>query len=171
MLDAYRPRVRFFKWTHGLRVLPVDELRDVRDSALNGKAEEKMKQHIRKLAILCGLALALVATSVAQDLGSLGKQAQNLGGMNSLMGLAQKLHLSPEQLQQVMPILQGEVPKLQAISGKTGLNNTQKLEQTKAVQKQSDSKLKNMLSPEQFTSLQSFRSLQRKDVLQGLIPQ
>jgi len=130
-----------------------------------------MKQHIRKLLLLCGLAFVLCAMSMAQDLGSLGKQSQSLGGMNSLAGLAQKLHLSPQQLQQVMPILQAEVPKLQSIMGKPGLNNTQKLEQTKAVQGQSDSKLKNMLSPEQFTSLQSFRSLQRKDVVQGVVPQ
>jgi thioesterase domain-containing protein len=126
-----------------------------------------MKHSVLKLAaisLFCTLALA------AQDLGSLGKQAQNLGGMDTLAGLTQKLHLTPQQLQQVLPILQGELPKLQAITGNHSLSNTQKLEETRAVQKQSDSKLKTMLSPGQFTSLQSFRSLQRKDVLQGVLP-
>jgi hypothetical protein len=130
-----------------------------------------MTQHIRNLVLSCGLSLALAATLGAQDLGSLAKEAQNLGGMNSLAGLTQKLHLSPQQLQQVLPILQNEIPKLQSIAEKVGLSNAQKLKQTKAVQSASDSKLKNMLSPEQFTSLQSFRSLQRQDILKGVVPQ
>jgi hypothetical protein len=130
-----------------------------------------MKQHIRKVVLSCWSALVLVATLAAQDLGDLGKQAQNLGGMGNLAGLTQKLHLSPQQLQQVLPILEQEVPKLQAITQKLGLSNTQKLAETKAVQGKSDSQLKNILSPEQFTSLQSFRSLQRKDILQGVVPQ
>ena len=130
-----------------------------------------MKQHIRKLVLSCGLSLALAGTLAAQDLGNLAKEAQNMGGMNSLASLTQKLHLSPQQLQQALPILEKEVPQLQAISQKLGLSNAKKLEQTKAVQKESDSQLKNILSPEQFTSLQSFRSLQRKDILQGVVPQ
>ena len=64
-----------------------------------------MKQYIRKLILSCWLALVLAATLAAQDLGDLGKQAQNLGGMSSLAGLTQKLHLSPQQVQQVLPIL------------------------------------------------------------------
>ena len=128
-----------------------------------------MKQHIVKfLAIVLCCSPALVLT---QDVGSLGKQAQNLGGMGSLAGLVQNLKLSPQQLQQVMPILEKEVPQLQSIMGKTGLSNAQKTEQTKAVQKQSDSKLKSLLSPEQFTSLQSFRSTQLQGVLKGVVPQ
>lgn len=133
-----------------------------------------MKQHILKhaaIALVCGLLAGPAAKLAAQDLGSLSKQAQGLGNIGSLSALTQKLHLTPQQLQQVLPILQGEVPKLQSIASKTGLTGTQKLDQTKAVQKQSDSKLKGMLSPEQFQSLKSFRSLQLKDIMQGVVPQ
>jgi hypothetical protein len=90
--------------------------------------------------------------------------------MDSLAGLTQKLHLTPQQIQQVLPILQGEVPKLQAIQSAAGLSNAQKLDQTKTVQKQSDSKLKGLLSVEQFKSLQGFRSLQKQEILQGALP-
>ena len=127
-----------------------------------------MKSFILKLVAIslsCAMALA------AQDLGSLGKQAQNLGGMDSLAGLTQKLHLTPQQIQQVLPILQGETPKLQAIQSTAGLSNEQKLDQTKTVQKQSDSKLKGLLSAEQLKSLQGFRSLQQQQILQGVLPQ
>ena len=126
-----------------------------------------MKNSILKLLAIilsCGMAVA------AQDLGSMAKQAQNFGGMDSLAGLAQKLHLTPQQIQQVLPILQGEVPKLQAIQSAAGLSNAQKLDQTKTVQKQSDSKLKGLLSAEQFKSLQGFRSLQKQEILQGTLP-
>jgi hypothetical protein len=39
------------------------------------------------------------------------------------------------------------------------------------VQKQSDSKLKGLLSAEQLKSLQGFRSLQQQQILQGALPQ
>ena len=128
-----------------------------------------MKYVVQLAAI--SLFVAIACAAPAQDLGSLAKQAQSLGGMDSLAGLTQKLHLSPQQIQQVLPILQGEVPKLQAITGNVGLSDAQKVAQSKTVQKKSDSKLKNMLSAEQFTSLQSFRKLQLQDILQGAVPQ
>lgn len=127
-----------------------------------------MKNFILKLV---AISLSCAMTLVAQDLGGLAKQAQNLGGMDSLAGLTQKLHLTPQQIQQVLPILQGETPKLQAIQSTDGLSNEQKLDQTKTVQKQSDSKLKGLLSAEQFKSLQGFRSLQQQQILQGVLPQ
>ena len=129
-----------------------------------------MKPEFLKRAAICicfGMMVSLGTFSEAQDLGSLGKQAQNLGGMENLSGVAQKLHLSPQQMQQVMPILQSEFPKLQSIMGQSGLTSQQKVDQTKAVQKQSDSKLKSLLSPQQFKSLQGFRATQIQDVLNG----
>src|ERR1700704_1267129 len=122
-----------------------------------------MKQHMVRLiriAFYFSVAALAVAHSPAQDLGSLGKQAQNLGGMGDISALTQKLHLSPQQLQQVLPILQKEMPKLQAIKGSSSLSDNQKVSQTKAVQHQSDSKLKSILSPQQFGSLQGFRTEQ-----------
>jgi len=126
-----------------------------------------MKPEFLKRAAVCicfGMMVSLGTFSAAQDLG---KQAQNLGGMENLSGVAQKLHLSPQQMQQVMPILQNEFPKLQSIMGQSGLTSQQKVDQTKAVQKQSDSKLKTLLSPQQFKSLQGFRATQIQDVVKG----
>jgi hypothetical protein len=127
-----------------------------------------MKPPILKLMVasLClGLAVVFTVNSAAaQDLGSLGKQAQSFGSMGDLSGLAQKLHLSPQQVQTVMPILQNEVPKLMGIKNNTSLTDKQKVAETKQVQQQSDSKLKPLLSADQFTSLKNFRSMQLKDV-------
>jgi len=132
-----------------------------------------MKQRMVRLvraAICFSVAALIVAHSSAQDIGSLGKQAQNLGGMGDISALTQKLHLTPEQLQQVLPILQKEMPKLQAIKGSSSLTDTQKVSQAKAVQHQSDSKLKTILSSQQFTSLQGFRKEQLQGLMQGAIP-
>lgn len=112
------------------------------------------------------LILAVAATALAQDIGSIGKQ---IGSADQISKLAQELHLTPPQLQKVLPILQREAPKLQAIKGSSTLSDTQKVAQTKAVQHQSDSKLKTILSPQQFLSLQNFRSLQLQD-LTGALP-
>ena len=131
-----------------------------------------MKQRIARLVrtVFCISVAALVmAHSPAQDLGSLGKQAQSLGGMGDISALTQKLHLNPQQLQQVLPILQKEFPKLQAIKGSSTLSDSQKVSQTKAVQHQSDSKLKSILSPQQFGSLQGFRAEQLQGLLQGAV--
>jgi hypothetical protein len=131
-----------------------------------------MKQCIARfvrMVFWVGVAALIMARAPAQDLGSLGKQAQGLGGMGDISALTQKLHLSPEQLQQVMPILQKEFPKLQAIKGSSTLTDGQKVSQTKAVQHQSDSKLKSILSPQQFGSLKDFRAEQLQGLLQGAI--
>ena len=131
-----------------------------------------MKQRIARLVrtVFCiSVAALIMAHSPAQDLGSLGKQAQSLGGMGDISALTQKLHLNSQQLQQVLPILQKEFPKLQAIKGSSTLSDSQKVSQTKAVQHQSDSKLKSILSPQQFGSLQGFRAEQLQGLLQGAV--
>ena len=129
-----------------------------------------MKLHILHLAtagffIACAVNLAL--KPAAQDLGSLAKQAGDAGDVSTLM---QKLHLNPEQMQQVWPILQKEIPKLQAIKGSSNLTDQQKVSQAKAVQQKSDSKLKTILSSQQLLSLKNFRSQQLQELAHGVMP-
>ena len=128
-----------------------------------------MKHRIFQLTTIALCLSVAVLSGYSQDVGSLGKQAQNLGGMGNLSSVAQTLHLSPAQLEKVMPILQGEIPKLQAIKGNTNLTGAQKATEAKAVQQQSDSKLKGILSPEQFGSLKNFRAEQLQSLLGGVV--
>lgn len=132
-----------------------------------------MKQYILKfvaLGLCAGLAVALTTKAAGQDLGSISKQAQGMGSLGSLSGLVQKLNLTPAQFQQLLPILQGEIPQLQKIMGNKSLSGPEKQAQTKAVQQQSDSKLKTMLNPEQLMKLKDFRAVQTKELLQGVVP-
>jgi Spy/CpxP family protein refolding chaperone len=147
-------------------------MRKFRDSALksNQIRARKMKYRILHLAMagfLIACAVNLALEPAAQDLGSLAKQA---GGIGDVSTFVQKLHLSPEQVQQVWPILQKEMPKLQAIKGSSSLSDQQKVAQGKAVQQKSDSKLKTILSSQQFLSLKSFRSQQLQELVHGAMP-
>jgi hypothetical protein len=127
-----------------------------------------MKHRIFQLTAIALYLFVAVLSGYSQDVGSLGKQAQSLGGIGNLSSLAQKLNLSPAQMEKVMPILQGEIPKLQSIKGNTNLTGAQKATEAKAVQQQSDSKLKGILSPQQFGSLKNFRAEQLQSLLGGL---
>lgn len=119
------------------------------------------------IILVVGGIVFLPSRPMAQDLGSLTKKADSLGPIS---GLVQKLNLTPQQLQQVLPILQREAPKPQAIKGSSSLSDEQKVAQTKAVQQQSDSKLKTMLSPQQLLSLKDFRASQLQDLVHGALP-
>jgi len=123
--------------------------------------------YLAAISLFIASAGNLTLKPMAQDLGSLAKQAGNMGNISALV---QKLHLSPEQLQQVLPILQKEFPKLQAIKGSSTLSDQQKTAQTKVEQKKSDSKLKTILSPQQFLSLKNFRSQQLQELAHGVMP-
>ena len=115
----------------------------------------------------------MTAAALAQDisnLGNIGSIGKQMGSPDQIANLVQQLHLTPPQVQKVLPILQREMPKLQAIKGSSTLSDTQKVAQTKAVQQQSDSKLKTILSPQQFLSLKNFRSLQLQDLTNGALP-
>ena len=128
-----------------------------------------MKHRILPLTIMAVCLAVAMSSGYSQDLGSLSKQAQSLGGIGDLSSVGQMLNLSPEQMHKVMPILQAEVPKLQAIQGNTGLTGAQKTTEAKAVQQQSDSKLKGILSPQQLGSLKNFRASQLQSLL-GAVP-
>ena len=129
-----------------------------------------MKHRILQLSTIALCLAVAVLSGYSQDIGSLSKQAQSLGGIGDLSSVGQMLHLSPQQMQTVMPILQSEVPKLQAIQGNTKLTGAQKTTEAKAVQQQSDSKLKGILSPQQLGSLKNFRASQLQSLLGGAIP-
>lgn len=118
-------------------------------------------------ALVIGSVVVLPAKPVAQERSNLERQAENLRAAASL---SKKLHLTPQQAQQVLPILKREMPKLQAIKGSSNLSDVQKVAQMKAVQQQSDVKLKTILSPQQFLSLQDFRAQQVHDLVHGTMP-
>jgi Spy/CpxP family protein refolding chaperone len=116
-----------------------------------------MKNHIRPIAAaLCFGTFVLVApTSFAQT-----KAAK-------LQAISQQLNLTPEQKAKVLPILADEAPKVQAIKNDNSLSSMQKIQQIKAIHRQTDPQMKAILSPAQYQKLQAIRQQAIKDAIQS----
>jgi hypothetical protein len=83
-----------------------------------------------------------------------------------LQHLSQALDLSPTQKAQLLPILEAEAPKLQAIKNNPNLSNGQKAMQLKAIHQQSDPQVKAVLSPQQFQEWQQIRQQETEQAIQ-----
>jgi len=107
-------------------------------------------KHITRYA-----AVALLFTLMAMAAPSL--HAQAAGQAEKLAALAKQLNLTPQQKQQLMPILEADAPKIEAIKNNTSLGPLQKMEQLKAIHAQSDPQIKSILNPQQYEQLQQIR--------------
>jgi phage gp16-like protein len=115
-----------------------------------------MKHSIRLFAAaLCFGAFVLpAATSSAQN-----KAAK-------IQAVAQQLDLTPQQKVKVLPILTDEGPKVQAIKNDNSLSKIQKIQQIRAIHRQTDPQMKAILSPAQYQKLQVIRQQAIKDAVQ-----
>jgi Spy/CpxP family protein refolding chaperone len=84
-------------------------------------------------------------------------QTQGAAQAQKLAAIAKQLNLTPPQKTQVMPILEADAPKLEAIKSNTSLGPLQKMEQLTAIHAQSDSQIKSILNPQQYQQLQQIR--------------
>jgi len=118
-----------------------------------------MKKYIRPIAAaLCFGTFVLVApTSSAQT-----KAAK-------LEAIAQQLNLTPQQKAKILPILADEGPKVQAIKNSNSLSSMQKIQQIKAIHRQTDPQMKAILSPEQYQKLQGIRQQAIREAVQGRV--
>src|SRR6266566_8670340 len=116
-----------------------------------------MKNYIRLIAAaLCiGMVVLLAPTSSAQT-----KAAK-------LQAISQQLNLTPQQKAKILPILADEGPKVQAIKNSNSLSSMQKIQQIKAIHRQTDPQMKAILSPEQYQKLQTIRQQAIRDAVQG----
>ena len=115
-----------------------------------------MKYYIRLIAAaLCfGTFVLSAATSSAQN-----KAAK-------LQAVAQQLDLTPQQKVKILPILADEGPKVEAIKNDNSLSKIQKVQQIKAIHRQTDPQMKAILSPAQYQKLQAIRQQAIKDAIQ-----
>jgi hypothetical protein len=108
----------------------------------------------------CGTRIAMLAlvlgVTVALALGSQA-QAPAAGKAQKFQALAKQLNLTPQQEKQLLPLLQADAPKLEAIKNNTSLGPLQKMEQLKAVHAQTDPQVKAILNPQQYEQLQQIR--------------
>jgi Spy/CpxP family protein refolding chaperone len=84
-----------------------------------------------------------------------------------LQAISQQLSLTPEQKAKVLPILADEAPKVQAIKNDNSVSKMQKIQQIKAIHRQTDPQMKAILSPEQYQKLQTIRQQTIREATQG----
>jgi Spy/CpxP family protein refolding chaperone len=82
--------------------------------------------------------------------------------------MSAELQLTPAQKQQVLPILKEEAPKLQAVKANTSLGPMKKAMEMKQISNDTDTKLKPILTPQQFQKLQQMHEQERQQMMQKM---
>jgi len=80
--------------------------------------------------------------------------------------LSQALNLTPQQKTQLLPILEAEAPKVNAIKNNSALTPMQKMKELRAVHEESDPQIKAILSPQQYDEWQQIRQRQIQQAIQ-----
>jgi hypothetical protein len=114
--------------------------------------ETIMKNYIARFAIVA-LVFAVLFAIAPRAHG----QAAAGGKEQKLAALAKQLNLTPQQEKQLMPILEADAPKIEAIKNNTSLGPMQKVQQIKAIHEQSDPQVKSILNAQQYEQLQQIR--------------
>ena len=82
-----------------------------------------------------------------------------------LQALSQQLKLTPEQKLKLLPILQAEAPKLEAIKNDPSLSGMQKMKQLRAIHSENAAPLQKILTPAQYQQLQAIREADIKKAI------
>jgi hypothetical protein len=128
------------------------------------------KLSLIKIAIFAALALG-ACSLVAQDtMAAQGGMAQNdkAEAMQKLEQMSAALKLTPQQKQQIRPILVEEAPKIKAVKNNTSLGPLQKAMQMHQIADATDAKLKPILNPSQYQTWQQMRAQERQQMMQKM---
>ena len=116
-----------------------------------------MKKLIRRPIFAAWLVLVILAPTLP---------GQNEEKMAKVQAVAQQLQLTPEQKVKVLPILEQEAPKLEAVKNNTSLSGLQKMKQIRAIHAETAPELQKILSPAQYQKLQAIREERIKEAME-----
>jgi outer membrane murein-binding lipoprotein Lpp len=120
-----------------------------------------MKHRKVILTVLAFAMCMLFVTTLASQ-----AQTQNSAQAQKLNMVVKQLNLSPEQKIKLMPILEDEAPKVEAIKANASLTNLQKMEQLRALHEQTNPQVQALLSPQQYEQLQQIRRHELEQTIQ-----
>lgn len=129
-----------------------------------------MKKPTLNLAValfVIALALSLTAQDNMAQGGAAG-QGDRAEALQRLENMSAELKLTPEQKQQIRPILMEEAPKLKALKSDTSLGPMQKAMKMHQIADATDAKLKPILSPSQYQTWQQMRAQERQQMMQKM---
>ena len=128
-----------------------------------------------RLSVLVATLFAMVALCMpvlsSQDTmaGQNGMgQNDKAEAMQKLEKMSAALQLTPQQKQQVRPILMEEAPKLTALKNNTSLGPLQKAMQMRQIADATDAKLKPILTPSQYQTWEQMRAQERQQMMQKM---
>lgn len=98
--------------------------------------------------------------SVVSDLQT--KQATYFN--SKIENLTEKLSLSPDQQKQLRPIVEQEMGNLEQIRGNPVLSKKEKVKRLQEIVRESDTRMKSFLSPDQWQKLQALRKSQKAEL-------
>ena len=116
-----------------------------------------MKKLIRRPIFAAWFVLVFLASALP---------GQTEDKMAKVQAIAQKLQLTPEQKVKVLPILEQEAPKLEAIKNNNSLSGLQKMRQLRAIHAETAPQLQQILSPAQYQKLQAIREERIKEAME-----
>jgi len=116
-----------------------------------------MKKLIRRPIFAAWFVLVFLASALP---------GQSEDKMAKVQAIAQKLQLTPEQKVKVLPILEQEAPKLEAIKNNNSLSGLQKMRQLRAIHAETAPQLQQILSPAQYQKLQAIREERIKEAME-----
>jgi hypothetical protein len=90
---------------------------------------------------------------------------QNPDAAAKLQALSKQLNLTPQQKGEMLPILEEEGPKLEAIKNNNSLSGMQKMRQLRAIHNESAPQLQKILSPAQYQKLQTIRQQEIQEAI------
>jgi hypothetical protein len=115
----------------------------------------------RSIALVVASCVSLVSTPLV----STSYAQMPTTRQQRLMARGKQLHLTRNQAQRLIPILNAEEPKLKAIRNDHSLSRVEKLRRLQAVHDQSNPQVKAILTPAQYQQLQAFRQQRRAEFL------
>lgn len=126
----------------------------------------KLRTEITLLVVLVVTTQIAVCQQGMGGPGGAGPSKQEIAA--KMEQISQALQLTPQQKQQIVPILKQEMPQLQAIKSNTSLGRMQKAMQLKQISTATDAKVMPILNPEQQQKFQAMREQERQQMVQKL---
>jgi hypothetical protein len=116
-----------------------------------------------------GIAVAFAVFFVGAHYGY--AQAAAAGKAQKMAAIARQLNLTPQQEKQLMPILEADAPKMEAIKNNSSLGPMQKAQQIRAIYEKSDPQVKAIPNPQQYEQLQQIRQQQIHEAIEKKMDQ
>jgi hypothetical protein len=127
---------------------------------------------MKKSTAILALALFTMPLTLAAQNGmsgqGMGQQDSKAEVMQKLEKMSAALQLTPQQKQQMLPILMEEAPKMKALKENTSLGPMQKAMQLHQIANATDAKVKPILNPQQYQTWEQMREQERQQAIQKM---